>query len=268
VLPLRDDNPTRKPAIVTLLLIVACTAVYFFVQQGTGPTADTDPQSQAARELDFTLQYAAIPREVVHGRPLTSDEVAATFGPEAAAVVCDAAGPAVVRATPSCEPDKPVYLAILFSLFLHGSLLHLGGNMLFLWVFGNNIEDARGRWKYLAFYLAAGLVAMAAHVLLDPQSTVPVVGASGAIAGVMGAYLVLFPNARIQTLLLIVFIPLFRSISAKWVLGFWFVSQFLLPANSGVAWAAHVGGFLFGVLMGLLWRAKGDHTRAPAYSLP
>ena len=260
MLPLRDENPTQRRAWMTLVLIGACVYVYFGIQQSQS-TNVYDPQTQQIEETRFSLEHAAIPFEVTHGRPLSRREVAAEFGPEAPALVCAAPGAAVVATTPACEPHKNVYLAILFSMFLHGSLLHLGGNMLFLWVFGNNIEDARGPWRYLLFYLAAGLVAMAAHVALDPSSTVPVIGASGAIAGVMGAYLVLYPDAPILTAIILVFIPLIRRISAKWLLGFWFVSQFLLT-QPGVAWAAHVGGFVFGVLAGLLWRATGKAPRA------
>ncbi|HZN16062.1 MAG TPA: rhomboid family intramembrane serine protease [Acidimicrobiales bacterium] len=262
MLPLRDDNPTRRTAWMTWVLIGACVFVYFGVQRGHAGNA-VDPQTEQVQEVKFTLGHAAIPRELVKRRPLTRDEVAAEFGPTAPAAVCDTAGPAVVSATPSCESGKNIYLALLFTMFLHGSLVHLGGNMLFLWVFGNNIEDARGPWRYLAFYLVAGLVATLAHVAIDPNSAVPVVGASGAIAGVMGAYIVLYPNAPILTLIFVI-IPLFRRISAKWVLGFWFASQFLLT-QPGVAWAAHVGGFAFGVLAGLLWRATGGASRrAPA----
>ncbi len=148
-------------------------------------------------------------------------------------------------------------------MFLHGSLLHLGGNMLFLWVFGNNIEDEAGAFKYVVFYLIAGLVATATFVALDPTSTTPLIGASGAIAGVMGAYLVLYPNAPIVTVFIFI-IPFIRQISAKWLLGFWFISQFLL-SQPGVAWTAHVGGFVFGVLVGLVWRASGRERAAAAY---
>jgi membrane associated rhomboid family serine protease len=261
VLPLRDRNPTSRTALVTLLLIGACVAVYFGIQRSQSSNI-ADPQEQQIADVRFTLDHAAIPKEVTSGRPLTRQEVAQEFGPGAVAAVCDAPGPAVVSTSPSCDPGKNIYLAILFSLFLHGSLVHLGGNMLFLWVFGNNIEDARGPWRYLVFYVLAGLVAMAAHVAIDPNSAIPVVGASGAIAGVMGAYLVLYPNAPILTLILF-FIPLLREISAKWLLGFWFVSQFLL-AEPGVAWAAHVGGFAFGVLAGLLWRVSSRRPAAVA----
>src|SRR5207253_8078046 len=134
---------------------------------------------------------------------------------------------------------------ILYSMFLHGSLLHIAGNMLFLWIFGNNIEDKMGPVWYLVFYLAGGLVAAAAHIIVQPTSTVPVVGASGAIAAVMGAYLVLFPNAPIRTVF-IFFIFFLRDIRAKWLLIFWFISQFFISPGEGVAWVAHVGGFIFG----------------------
>jgi membrane associated rhomboid family serine protease len=134
-------------------------------------------------------------------------------------------------------------------MFLHGSLLHIAGNMLFLWIFGNNIEDAWGRIKYLGFYLVAGVVATATFMALNPSSAVPLVGASGAIAGVMGAYLVLFPNVRIRSLLLFVV----ADVKAKWWLLAWLASQFVLNQD-GVAWTAHVGGFAFGILAGLLAR--------------
>ena len=137
-------------------------------------------------------------------------------------------------------------------MFLHGGLLHLGGNMLFLWVFGNNIEDHLGRVKYVIFYLIAGIVATAAHVLGDVGSTIPVVGASGAVAGVMGAYLVWFPWAQIKTL---VFIML-TNLKAWMVLAFWFGSQFFISPSDGVAWLAHVGGFVFGVLIAALARGS------------
>jgi membrane associated rhomboid family serine protease len=256
MLPLRDENPTRRRAWMTWLLIGACVFVYFGIQQRHS-SAVYDANQRQVEELRFTLDHAAIPKEVTHGRPLTVAEVAQGFNdPQVAASLCSVPSAATVSTSPACDPHKNIWLAVLFSMFLHGSLLHLGGNMLFLWVFGNNIEDARGPFRYLLFYLVAGLVAMAAHVAIDPNSVVPVVGASGAIAGVMGAYFVLFPDTPILTLI-IFFIPFIRRISAKWLLGFWFVSQFIL-SEPGVAWAAHVGGFAFGVLAGLLWRARGQ----------
>jgi membrane associated rhomboid family serine protease len=145
-------------------------------------------------------------------------------------------------------------------MFLHGGLLHLAGNMLFLWIFGNNIEDRLGHVHHLLFYLAAGVVATLAHIAVQPDSTVPVVGASGAIAGIMGAYLVWFPRAKVTTLF-VFFIILFRQVQARWVLGIWFVSQFFVNPNEGVAWMAHVGGFVFGVLVALLVRRSGGVQR-------
>src|SRR5690606_30607109 len=152
-------------------------------------------------------------------------------------------------------PEKSVWLALLTSMFLHGGLAHLGGNLLFLWIFGNNIEDHLGHVKYLLFYLIGGFVASAAHIGLNLDSTIPVVGASGAIAAVMGAYLVWFPNAPVRTVVFFFFITMV-DIRAKWLLGFWFVSQFFTNPNAGVAWAAHVGGFVFGVLVALVIRSN------------
>ena len=249
MLPLRDENPTRRVPVVTILLIVANVAVYFLVQPDTG---------DAAGSAEFSYERAAIPCEVVQGRPLTQDEVALTLNG-----VDDTACEDGRDGSPEIFPGKGVWLAVLTSMFLHGSLLHLGGNMLFLWIFGNNVEDRLGPVGYLLFYVAAGVVATAAHIAVQPDSTVPVVGASGAIAGVMGAYFVWFPDAPILTLF-IFFIILFRRISAKWLLLFWVAIQFLEPfnPNSGVAWVAHVGGFVFGVVVALVLRALGG-PRAP-----
>jgi membrane associated rhomboid family serine protease len=230
VIPLKDHNPTSTTPIVTILLIAACVAVYFGFQQGGDQT-------------EFTYRRAAVPCEVVTGTPMTLDEIES--------------GDCTRRDTEApVFPQKSVLAALVTSMFLHGSLLHLGGNMLYLWVFGNNIEDRKGKVTYLLFYLAAGVVATFAHIALDPGSTIPLVGASGAIAGVMGAYLVLFPRVQIRTLIPF-FLIFIRDIEARWLLGFWFVSQFFVNPGSGVAWAAHVGGFAFGVVVGLVWKARG-----------
>jgi membrane associated rhomboid family serine protease len=188
VIPLKDENPTTRLPWVTLLLIAVNVVVFVFVQR---------PYDRGLSEANFTFEFAAIPCEVVSGRPLTTEEVDRTLfeGQSDACESSSAGGRSEAR-----FPDKQVYLAVLYSMFLHGSWLHLGGNMLFLWVFGNNIEDRMGHGPYLAFYLLSGLAAAAAHVAVQPNSTVPVVGASGAVAGVMGAYLVLFPNVAIRSL--------------------------------------------------------------------
>jgi membrane associated rhomboid family serine protease len=249
MIPIKDRNPTSRPAIVTWLIILACMWVFFFVQPtghaGFGRTAD-----QQVQEVVWTVEHAAIPCELVEGRPLTAPELVRTFRDGDTNACMDNPVGAPV------DPDKNIYLAVLYSMFLHGGLLHLFGNMLFLWVFGNNIEDRMGPLAYIAFYLVGGLAAAAAHVALAPHSTVPVVGASGAIAAVMGAYLVLFPNARILSIVPIFFIGVLYELPAKWVLGFWFISQFFIGPNSGVAWAAHVGGFVFGVVVALIFRDR------------
>ena len=257
MIPLRDENPTTRPPLLTVLLIAACVMVFFFVQP-SGRTSILG--NEAESDTAFTVEHAAIPCEVVQGRPLRIDELRRTFiGNDGDA--CDSSDHS--RAG---FPHKQVYVALLVSMFMHAGLLHIGGNMLFFWVFGNNIEDRMGPIAFLAFYLVGGLVATAGHIAVDPNSTVPVVGASGAIAAVMGAYLVLYPRARVHTLILLGFIPLFRPLAAWLLLGFWFISQFGIQANSGVAWVAHVTGFAFGALVGLVLRAIGPR-RAPAAAL-
>ncbi len=259
MIPLKDFNPTRRRAWVTLALIVTCVLVYFWVQ----PPSDGAMLDLSANR--FTYSKAAIPEELTSGEPATVREV--FDANPAAAVSCQG-----VTATrdggrirlagdfeAQCFPQKNVYLAMLTSLFLHGSLTHLAFNMLFLWIFGNNLEDRWGRIRYLLFYMAAGIAATLAFVLTSPSSVVPLIGASGAIAGVMGAYLVLFPRARILGLVVIIPVPL-----PAWLfLGFWFVSQFL-GGSDGVAYAAHVGGFLFGMAVGALVRTTTP--KPPAFS--
>src|SRR5438874_1251518 len=245
MIPLKDDNPTSSRAVVTVLIIAACVVVYFFVQPGGKSIIRHSQSSEVTQEQDteFTYSHAAIPCELIHDHPITVGEVATSQ--------CDTnADPRPVF------PRKNVYVAILYSMFLHGSLLHIGGNMLFLWIFGNNIEDRMGWIGYPIFYIVAGIVAAATQFAVQPSSTVPVVGASGAIAGVMGSYLVLFPRVRIRTLFIIVIIPLIRDIPAAWLLAFWFVLQFFTSPSSGVAWMAHVGGFVFGVLVTLPLRNR------------
>ena len=157
------------------------------------------------------------------------------------------------------RPGKLVFGSLLVATFLHAGLLHLLGNLLFLWVFGNNVEDRLGHVLFALFYLAGGVVASLAHVVVNPSSTVPLVGASGAIAAVMGAYLVWFPNARVRTLVFIFVMDL----RAVWVLGIWFLFQFFTDPNDGVAWMAHVGGFLFGMAVALVVRAAGGGRPDP-----
>jgi membrane associated rhomboid family serine protease len=248
VIPLSDERAGTRPAVVTIVLIVACVAVYLFVQ----PT----PGRETVEDTEFDFRHAAIPYELTHGRPLTRCQVAQSAAPSQEAQVC--VSPSGQQAF---APGKPVYLSVLASLFLHGGIIHIAGNLLFLWVFGRRVEDRVGRAGYAGFYLAAGVVAAAAHVLAGPNSTVPFIGASGAIAGVMGAYLVWFPQARINTLFF-VFVIVWFKVQARWILLAWFVLQFFTSPNSGVAWVAHIGGFLFG--MAVAWVLK---PRSPKRSV-
>ncbi|MDQ3574153.1 MAG: rhomboid family intramembrane serine protease [Actinomycetota bacterium] len=246
MIPLKDYNPTRTTPVITIVLIAACVIIFAFVQ----------PRGRDIDEIAFSYETAAIPCEVVEARPLTRAEINETLEGETEACASDSRS----RESRALFPDKSVYLAVLYSMFLHGSWLHLLGNMLFLWTFGNNLED-RGRPTYLLFYLLAGLVATAAHVAVQPNSTVPLVGASGAIAGIMGAYLVLFPNVLIRSLVFLLFFVTFVDVRAKWLLGAWFVLQFFTNPAEGVAWVAHVGGFVFGVVAGLIWKALSPPER-------
>jgi membrane associated rhomboid family serine protease len=250
VIPLKDRNPTRNFPVVTVLLIAANILVFVLVQK---------TNSDLAGSSRFTFEHAAIPCELTTGEPITSEElVNDTCRTDDVATYQAVSDKRLVEEeNQEPFPDKNIYLAVLVSMFLHGGWLHLGGNMLFLWIFGNNVEDLLGPIRYLMFYVTGGLVATLAHIAVDPNSTVPVVGASGAIAAVMGAYLVWYPKARVLTLVFVVVIGFFTEIRAQWVLLAWFVIQFFTDADSGVAWAAHVGGFVFGVVVaGLLTRTS------------
>ena len=263
MIPLTDENPTRRTPIVTVAIIAACLVVYFAWQPRLSDEAVIVETSVGVLQMDevteFNLRNAAIPCELVERRPLTVDETIETFGsPASDGERCGAGS----GESPELFPDKSVWLSLLTSMFLHGSLLHLGGNLLFLWIFGNNIEDHLGHVRFAVFYLLSGLAASALYIALNMDSTVPLVGASGAIAGVMGAYLVWFPDAPVRTLVFLGFFITMIAVRAKWLLAFWFVSQFFTDPNSCVAWAAHVGGFVFGALVGLLVRSSARVRRS------
>ncbi len=218
----------------------ACVAVFFLVQ----PEASTDDN------VRFGFEFAAIPCELREGRALLDSELSATLeGDDTACtdVVPSAGG--------EYFDDKHVWLAVLVSMFLHANLLHLGGNMLFFWIFGNNIEDRIGHVWFAIFYVVGGLFATAAHVLIQTDSTLPLIGASGAIAATMGAYLVWFPTVKVRTLLLLG-IPLWPRLPAFVPLLVWFAGQFAIDPNGGVAWMSHVGGFVFGIVVALLVRSS------------
>ena len=243
VIPLRDENPTRRPAVVTLVIIAANVVVFLFVQPQTwSATTELEAMDSQEQEIEFLYRNAAIPCEVRTAEPLSLAEINR-----------GECGTSIASEAPFF-PDKNVPWSIMASMFMHGGLLHIAGNMLFLWVFGNNVEDRFGPIAFTLFYVFTGIVATGAHVALNLDSTVPVVGASGAIAGVMGAYLVFWPHARILSVVPLFFIFQIVRLPAGVVLGLWFVMQFFTNPNSGVAWAAHVGGFLAGAAVALAMR--------------
>jgi membrane associated rhomboid family serine protease len=233
MIPIKDSIPSSKPPYVNYA-IIAITCLVFLWELSLGPYLP-----QVAELLGF-----------VPHRFLT------LLGQES-------------------QPRTLVALPLVTSLFLHAGWLHLIGNMWFLFVFGDNVEDVLGHARYLLFYLASGVGANFIYLMFSPFSSVPLVGASGAIAGVMGAYFTLFPGARVLTLFLIVFFPVFLELPAYFFLGLWFVLQFLLgsyaslgvvTAEGGVAWWAHVGGFLVGILLLCLlapFRVRSLFRRGP-----
>lgn len=224
-IPIRDDQPTIRKPVLTISLIVINTLVFLY------------SVSLGSKGFQiFTYQFGFIPYELI-----TSQELV----PQLAV--------------------SPIFTAFS-SMFMHGGWLHLIGNMLFLWIYGNNIEDYFGPIKFLLFYLASGLAAIALYTLFDAHSQIPLVGASGAISGVMGAYLILHPRARITVLIIFFFIQ-FVQLPAKIVLGFFFIYQLLMTlmdrgtGGGGVAYMAHIGGFVFGyLLLRLIVKFKGTGT--------
>ena len=225
--PLRDENPTRILAWVTLVFIAANAFVYFGLQVG----------GTAAEQEAMLYEQAAISCEITTGQPLSIEEARS--------------GECSSNVGEPVSPGKNVFLAVFTSMFLHGGLGHLVFNMWFLWLFGNNVEEAYGHAKYAVLYLMGGIFATLTFVFMNPDSTVPLVGASGAIAAVMGAYGVLFPKHKITSLVGWVVIPL----PAFLYLAIWFVIQYTL-GGSNTAWEAHVGGFVFGAFVSILMRPR------------
>ena len=237
--PLKDNIPTDRLPVVTLSLIVANVLLYLFFQEAASSGFLNSPD-----ECNV-LEYGAIPKEFTDP------------GAQVAASQCG-------------RPEAPTALTAFSSMFMHGGLLHLGGNMLFLWIFGNNVEDSMGRAKFLAFYLLAGLAALAAQIAIDPDAAVPTIGASGAVAGVLGGYLLLFPRARVVTVIFLIFFFTIVEIPALLILGFWFLQQVLFGyfdladptgEGGGVAYFAHIGGFVFGMIAIKLFASRRRRPR-------
>ena len=224
MLPIKDANPSHTTPVVNIALIIINVLLFFWeLSLGTRLPAEL---ASVAWVPAKALQPGDVPQDV---------------------------------------------MAMFLSMFLHGGWLHLGGNMLYLWIFGDNVEDRLGHFRYLLFYLACGVLAALAHTFVSPNSKLPAIGASGAIAGVLGAYLVLFPHARVMTFIPLGFFVTLREIPAIFVLGIWFVMQFFTGVMSlgartgaevgGVAYFAHIGGFVAGLVLVFLMRPKAPPTR-------
>jgi membrane associated rhomboid family serine protease len=255
VLPVHDVNPTRRTPYVTYLLLAINVVVFLFSPVATHVVGASE-LSQRCKQIAFFDQYAAKPDELIHNRQEPSGATGAV-GRAGGRAGCVIQRPAPYTKTP--------FVSVLTAMFLHGGWLHLLGNMLFLYVFGNNIEDRLGRLKYLLFYVFCGYAATYGFGLFQASSDQPLVGASGAIAGVLGAYLVLYPRAKVWSLLTFFFFFPVR-LPAWLVLGGWFLLQYAyfqgagVAAGSGVAYGAHVVGFVVGAA--LVWGLRGQQQPA------
>ncbi|HEY7589369.1 MAG TPA: rhomboid family intramembrane serine protease [Candidatus Limnocylindrales bacterium] len=242
--PIADENePGRGPAFVTLAFIAINVAVFFLIQLNNEA---------------FTYGYSTIPAEITRGIDLVRP------------VPVDVGGERVL--IPEAPGPNPIYLTLLTSMFMHGGIAHIFGNMLFLWIFGDNVEHRVGHIPYALFYLAAGVIASFAQILVNPDSPIPSLGASGAISGVLGAYLVFFPSNRVWVIVFR-FIP--YAVPAIVAIGLWAVLQFINGFGSiavteqtgGVAYMAHIGGFIAGLVFGFIgrtiWGSGARGTPAP-----
>jgi len=255
VFPLKDNIPTDRTAFVTIALIAINVIVYFVLQTKGGIFSGPSDTG--------VVDYGAIPYEVAH--PGKECAIAAQQ------IVCE--GQPGVSGTAPDQP--PTILTVFSSMFMHGGILHLAGNMLFLWIFGNNVEDSMGHVKFIAFYLLGGLAALAGQIIIEPNAAVPTIGASGAVAAVLGGYILLYPRARVVTLIFIVFFFTILELPAMLILGFWFLQQVAFgyfdlanPAGGGggVAYFAHIGGFLFGLAAIKLFASRTkDYSPPPKY---
>ena len=223
MIPLKDDNPTTGKPIVTYFIIGLCVFLFLI-----------NFSSQSYKTGQLFYSYGLIPSVLMGNKQLPLDLYAI-----------------------------PALLTIFTSMFMHGGFMHLIGNMLYMWIFADNIEDGLGKWKFIIFYFLCGVGAAMSQVLMDTNSQVPMVGASGAIGGVLGAYLINYPRARVLVLIPFGFFSQLIKIKALYVLGFWFILQFINSAMSssqggGVAYAAHIGGFISGIILILFFNKKNN----------
>jgi membrane associated rhomboid family serine protease len=258
--PIGDDNQGRLTSPYIVYIIVAINAVVFLLLQQAVMT----PQGEY-----FTYGYSVIPVEITKGVDLTEPVVLTDAQP----VPDRNTGRPQRPVIPEAPGPSPIYLTLLTAMFMHGSWLHIIGNMLYLWIFGDNIEDNFGHGKFLIFYLICGMVASFAQILVDPTSPIPSLGASGAIAGVLGAYLVMFPRNRVRNIVMLGWIWTTVELPAIIVLGFWIVLQvisqytttFGSKQSGGVAYMAHIGGFMAGVVLSFIFRSRQPRRDVPYY---
>ena len=249
--PIGDDNRGRRGAPFVVYTLVAINAIVFIFFQGMGMNEEGER---------FTYAYSVVAREITTGEDL----VGPVQVPGAEPVIDRRTGRAEVPVIPLQPSPSPIYLTLLTAMFMHGGWMHIIGNMLYLWIFGDNIEDNFGHLKFIAFYLICGVIASFAQIMIDPNSPVPSLGASGAIAGVLGAYLVMYPRNRIRNIVMLGFIWTTVELPAVLVLGFWIVLQIISQytasiasaQSSGVAYMAHIGGFVAGVALSFLFRSR------------
>jgi membrane associated rhomboid family serine protease len=301
MIPLKDNIPTDRFPVVTVAFIAINVLVFIWqLTYSTDPQLGEPPYDLGSIDQS-SLEYGAIPYRITHPDEKADCAIGPveTGGQIELGVVCPGTpeyDEAVLIGEESVDPatgivpatDDPTglelqplaqaawFVTLFTSMFMHGGFLHIAGNMLFLWVFGNNIEDSMGRFKFAAFYLTAGLVAVYSQALLEVDSTVPTIGASGAVAGVLGAYALLHPRARVLTLIFIIFFVTLVEIPALILLGIWFVLQFVpalgqvatpeVGGGEGIAYFAHVGGFIFGlaVIKLLARRRPESQSELPA----
>jgi membrane associated rhomboid family serine protease len=275
LLPLKDNIPTRVFPIVTVVIILINIVVYIGVEKGR--FSDVKDQ-KAVIELSF------IPYELSHQGKLCGLRARSTDGGPVrsdGAPLCEGktvqttGGPTTIRRVTDSRNQPNVFLTIFTAMFMHGSFLHIAGNMLFLWIFGNNIEDSMGKLKFILFYLLGGVAATFAQYFSSTDAVVPNLGASGAIAAVLGGYALLYPRARVITLVFIIFFVTVITLPALLVLGAWFVLQAIDAGSQpvgggGVAVWAHIGGFVFGLIAIKLFASRYDpnydrHDRIPVY---
>jgi membrane associated rhomboid family serine protease len=259
VFPLKDNIPTDRTPFLTIAFIVINVFVYFVLQKG-GLHGPPD---------EVVIHYGAIPYELTHlGKDC--EAIYDASGIAQSPIVCEGIDPVRVTDTP------PTLLTIFTSMFMHGGILHLAGNMLFLWIFGNNVEDSMGHVRFALFYVLGGLAALIGQTLIGADSVGPTIGASGAIAGVLGGYILLFPRARVVTVIFIVFFFTILELPALVVLGLWFLQQVAFGyfdlaqptggGSGGVAYFAHIGGFLFGLAAIKLFANRDkDYSPPPKY---